>query len=139
MSECIEWTGYRNELGYGRRNIAGRLWLVHRWAWTEANGPIPDGMLVCHHCDNPPCINLDHLFLGTNRDNILDSVAKGRHVTPVHHGADHPNAKVNPHIVREIRRARANGVPAHAIAWFVGISTSLVYMIANRRRWAWVE
>jgi len=51
----------------------------HRVVFEECHGPIPDGMYVCHTCDNPPCINIDHLFLGTPRDNMLDKVAKGRH------------------------------------------------------------
>lgn len=73
-----------------RRN--GRTYLTHRLTWEWANGPIPEGMNVCHKCDNPPCCNPDHLFLGTQRDNIRDCVVKGRHhhteVTRCKHG--HP-------------------------------------------------
>ncbi|MHB1172823.1 MAG: HNH endonuclease signature motif containing protein [Lacisediminihabitans sp.] len=57
----------------------GRPVYVHRLAWQDANGPIPDGMLVCHRCDNPACYHLPHLFLGTYADNNRDMVAKGRH------------------------------------------------------------
>ena len=78
MNDCIVWDRYVNDKGYGRRHHNGKFWLVHRLEWTLANGDIPEGMCVLHKCDNPPCINLDHLFLGTNVDNIADKVAKGR-------------------------------------------------------------
>lgn len=80
---CLEWTGCRIEDGYGRK-ITGsrkggrRLVLVHRWVWEKEFGPIPEGLCVLHRCDNPPCINLDHLFLGTLSDNALDRETKGR-------------------------------------------------------------
>jgi hypothetical protein len=75
---CIEWTGKVDRKGYGRISIEGRQFFAHRVTWELANGPIPDGMCVCHHCDNPPCCNVAHLFLGTIRDNNLDMSAKGR-------------------------------------------------------------
>ena len=79
MSDCVEWTGHLKRSGYGQVCIEGRHHAVHRLAWEEANGPIPDGMYVCHTCDNPACYNVDHLFLGTNSDNQRDSASKGRH------------------------------------------------------------
>jgi hypothetical protein len=71
---CIPWTGAINNHGYGRR---GRRY-AHRMAWEEAHGPIPHGMKVCHHCDTPACVNIEHLFLGTQSDNMRDCAAKGR-------------------------------------------------------------
>ncbi len=56
----------------------GQQWLHHRFVWTEHNGPIPKGMCVCHHCDEPACINPDHLFLGTHQDNMQDMINKKR-------------------------------------------------------------
>ena len=77
VSKCIEWTGARDP-NYGNRKVDGVMWKAHRYAWAEANGPIPDGMMVLHSCDNPPCVNVDHLFLGTNMDNLRDASRKGR-------------------------------------------------------------
>src|SRR5690349_13982377 len=75
---CIEWDGTRHVKGYGQITIRGRTVRAHRLAWEKANGPIPEGMMVCHKCDNPPCINPEHLFLGTSKDNAQDSIIKGR-------------------------------------------------------------
>lgn len=75
---CVEWTKARTEHGYGRQSVNGRLVYAHRVAWEKANGPIPDGLLVLHRCDNPACVNVDHLFLGTQRDNMRDASRKGR-------------------------------------------------------------
>jgi HNH endonuclease len=77
---CIVWTGHCDPNGYGRIGTTARPgMLVHRAVWTEAHGQIPPGMFVCHRCDNPPCSNLEHLFLGTPADNAGDMVRKGRH------------------------------------------------------------
>lgn len=75
---CWEWTGPRNACGYGTTNVENRSALAHRVAWELLRGPIPDGLLVCHKCDNPPCCNPDHLFLGTQADNMQDAARKGR-------------------------------------------------------------
>lgn len=79
---CWTFTGARNGYGYGVliETVDGQRHerLAHRVAWSEANGPIPAGMVICHHCDNPPCVRPDHLFLGTHADNMADMIAKGR-------------------------------------------------------------
>lgn len=77
-SGCIEWTGYRSPAGYGKIRVGGKGILAHRFAWELVNGPIPPGMCVCHRCDNPPCCNVAHLWLGTQADNNADMYAKGR-------------------------------------------------------------
>ena len=75
---CKIWTKGTVGKGYGYRWKNGRKRLVHRIEWEEHYGPIPKGMLVCHTCDNPPCWEITHLFLGTTKDNADDMVAKGR-------------------------------------------------------------
>ena len=77
-SGCWEWQGYRNACGYGVMRHNRKSALVHRAAWEVEFGPVPAGLVVCHHCDNPPCANPGHLFLGTVRENALDMTAKGR-------------------------------------------------------------
>lgn len=79
MSDCIE-TPYSKDIGgYGRKYYNGNKRMAHhKWVWIQANGPIPDGMVVMHSCDNRGCINLEHLSLGTQKDNIHDMYRKGR-------------------------------------------------------------
>ena len=74
---CVEYTGYTDGLGYGRVRNGAKV-LTHRLSWEHHNGPIPKGLLICHSCDNPPCVNVNHLFLGTNKDNVQDAINKGR-------------------------------------------------------------
>lgn len=77
-SACWLWLKSRNNKGYGKLRYQGKPWVAHRLAWSLERGPVPDGMFVCHHCDNPPCCNPEHLFLGTAKDNMQDALNKGR-------------------------------------------------------------
>lgn len=75
---CWEWTRYRDRKGYGRFNVNNTPRLAHRVAWEVTYGAVPDGMCVLHRCDNPPCVNPDHLWLGVVADNQRDMARKGR-------------------------------------------------------------
>ena len=106
-SGCIEWTGCVDGNGYGNIRVNGKNMLTHRFAWELANGPIPIGLGVLHHCDNPPCCNVERcLFLGTQTENAADMVAKGRsrgqNVT--HCPDDHPYDAANTYTYPDGRR-----------------------------------
>lgn len=110
----------------------GKVWLVHRWVWTKLKGPIPSGMCICHHCDNPACINPDHLFMGTWNDNIQDMIQKGRAFHPW--GEDHPKARLKLKDVLRIRRLYP-GVDRRGLAKEYGIQPSTINQIVSRKTW----
>ena len=93
-------------------------------------------MIVCHHCDNPPCCNPAHLFLGTTQDNTRDMVAKGRNRVPL--GAANGLSKLTEADVREIRRARFGGVPRAQLTALYGVNYSRIYRIEIGELWAHV-
>jgi hypothetical protein len=76
--DCWIWTGHKNPQGYGRINVGGKLMMATHISWEIFNGKIPERLYVLHHCDNPPCVRPDHLFLGTKKDNAQDALSKGR-------------------------------------------------------------
>lgn len=72
MSKCIFWEKFKNKGGYGRHRAEGKLWLAHRWAFYKNSGIHPKGKMVLHKCDNPACINPEHLYLGDTNQNMMD-------------------------------------------------------------------
>lgn len=129
--ECWLWNAYRIKKGYGRIGAgpaAAGVLLAHRVAYELTKGPIPNGFDVLHRCDNPPCVNPAHLFLGTNYDNMLDRDMKGR----VAKGEYNGHAKLNRDQVRYIRAMPG----AHSsIAKEIGIARQTVGKIKSRKRW----
>ena len=90
-SDCVLWTGHRDPGGYGRMTLPGTTRGAHRVAWEVAHGPIPEGMLVLHTCDNPRCCNPEHLKLGTHADNMRHKAERGRgRGAKARDRADHP-------------------------------------------------
>ena len=131
---CWEWTGYRNPLGYGEIRIHDVLHRVHRLTWTLTYGPIPEGLFVCHKCDNPACVRPSHLFLGTQADNMIDMAAKERGRNKVMVGSDNPSAKLTENDVTYIRSLKGK-LTGTEVAVLYGVTHVLIYDIWNRKIW----
>lgn len=124
--ECWEWKGTKNDRGYGQYNSRG----AHRVAWEiNAARGVPDGMCVCHSCDNPGCVNPAHLWLGTQADNMADMASKGRSAAPT--GA---RRSVNRYELWIIRAALERGCSGRQIALVLGRSESYISRIKNGKR-----
>lgn len=133
--DCWTYTGPKNRLGYGvagHKALPDRSRFAHRYAWQVTNGPIPEGMRVLHRCDNPPCVNPDHLWLGTIADNNRDRKVKGRSSR----GQASHLAKVDVDTVRAIRAERV--LTQRQMAAKYGIHRSQVQRIVYRVDWAHV-
>lgn len=125
-NDCWVWTGRKTKFGYGMASIKRRRIDTHRLSWEMHNGLIPKGMCVLHKCDNPPCVRPDHLFLGTQKDNVNDMVQKER-----------ATSSLCAKDVREIRALYAGGgVTMKAIGAQFGIHKGTVRGIIKRLRWA---
>ena len=127
---CWPWQGSNSDTtkdGYGRVTVAGEQTTAHRFMWEMLYGPLPDGLVVCHRCDNKLCVRPSHLFTGTPQQNAQDMVAKGRHrfVSNFHlaRGKGAPPAEIRREIVA---RFRAGGVSQHGLAAEYGLSQSSV-------------
>jgi hypothetical protein len=134
--DCLEWMGHRIRTGYGRLRVNGRMTLIHRAAWIDRNGPIPEGMCVCHTCDNPPCWNTDHLFLGTQGDNNKDRHQKGRSRGGRLQGEKHHQARLS---VGDVLAIRASVDRSGDLAERYGMTQSNINSIRSGRRWSHVH
>jgi len=137
---CWLWEGAKTPLGYGHMSIRKNGKRVdaysHRVSWETFCGPVPDGLEVCHRCDTPSCMRPDHLFLGTHRDNMRDSVQKGRWNRPK--GEAHYRAKLTDGIVRNIR-ANIGLRSITDMARDVGVSYMAVWYICRRKTWTHIQ
>lgn len=136
--ECWEWRGARVRHGYGRIGTVGReIDGAHRVSYRLHVGPIPAGMSVCHRCDNPPCVNPRHLFVGTQQDNWADMRAKGRGADPPHRrGHDNNTSKLTDQDVLAIRASQEGTA---SLARSYGVATSTIKRVRNGRTWAWLS
>ena len=133
MTDCWHWCGPRNPQGYGRMTFEGRLQFAHRLSYRAFVGPIADGLSVCHACDNPSCINPEHLWLGTYSDNRRDCQNKGRWSSSPPKGFDSRNTKVTPSLLARIRQLRSDGLSYASIGATVGLSAMTVWHAVNGR------
>lgn len=159
--ECWPYVGPRTPAGYGivweRADGKNRHRSAHRLAWEIANGPIPDGMHICHRCDNPPCCNPAHLFAGTQSDNLFDMSRKGRHFSRTkperlawgerNARYTHPERtargerarhKLTEAQVKLIRHRLASGESGRALAREYGLNKRTIYRIRDGASWGWL-
>jgi hypothetical protein len=136
-SGCWLWTIYTDDIGYGRASLAGlRENKAHRIAWTLCRGPIPAGMKVLHRCDTRCCVNPDHLFLGTQADNVADMTRKGRGRTLPRFGSKNPMARLDEDQVWAIRAMLgAKMFSQIEVARSYGVSPATISRIANNQTW----
>jgi len=142
---CWPWMGATMPKGYGEIEINGRPQLTHRIAYQLSIGPIPDGLFVCHHCDNRRCCNPAHLFVGTNTDNMRDCAQKGRNGAKNHpenmaRGTHNGNSRLTEEVVRAIRAdyARMPRPNQRQLGREYGTSGTTIAAVVKRKTWAHV-
>lgn len=132
--ECWLWLGASNDRGQGYIEIYDGRYRASRVAWVLAGRPDLGALLACHSCDNPPCVNPNHLWAGTDMDNIRDSIAKGRN----QHGGRHWSAKLTPETVVEARRLHALGGTTAGLARSYGVTPRAMRVMLLGKTWAHV-
>ena len=135
---CWEWLGAKNRQGYGTVRLGGKQPGMHRFFYMYYRGAIPDNLCVCHHCDNPSCVNPDHLFLGTQRENVQDMTRKGRRRD--HFGNESKRAKLSPQKVRHIRQLYTTGkYTLRGLGKMFGVRNKAIWMVLHQVTWGWVN
>lgn len=132
--DCWEWRASKHRQGYGQFRMDGSTQLAHRASWMIFKGEIPAGMCVCHSCDNTACVNPDHLWLGSQRDNVRDMDKKGRRV--ISRAENVGTAKLTAEQVKEIRQSLERSV---VLAARYGVSRSAIRRIQSLRYWKSVD
>jgi len=123
---CWIWIKQKNRRGYGKFSLKNKTIAAHKYSYELVKGAVPDGLYVCHKCNNPSCVNPDHLYAGTNSQNTLDSVVSGTHRT----------AKLNFEMAQQIRKIYAGGgVTQKQIGEKYGVGGDIVSEIVNHKIW----
>ena len=137
---CIEWEGATTPRGYGKftRKVGHRKYktiAAHRDVYEKNVGPIPEGMVIRHSCDNPRCINIDHLLIGTQKENVKDREDRKRGNPPT--GTRNTNAKLDDDKVRAIRLRSDESVSK--LAKEFGVTRRVIYLVIKRDAWSHVD
>jgi len=132
---CWNWTGYIQPNGYGEVSVHSKQMGAHRLSWIIHYGKIPDSFCVCHKCDNPSCVNPNHLFIGTYKDNVHDMMNKNRYSCA--RGEKVGGAKLTESQVREIRTR--HNCSANKLAKEYGVCKSNIGAIRNYKSWRWLK
>lgn len=132
---CWNWNGIENSNGYGRFSINDRHELSHRVSYRIFFGEIPEGLNVCHQCDNRKCVNPDHLWLGSQSENLIDASAKGRMKRPDTRADRNGNTSLTWEKVHAIRDMHGRGVRKFHIAKLFNVSPSTISNITNHETW----
>lgn len=135
-SGCWLWVGQINTRGYGTLSKDGRRTLAHRVSYELHKGPITDGLLVCHKCDIPLCVNPYHLFLGTYSDNMYDSASKGRHCYQNYKNTEkRKSTRLSMALAEDIRKQYASGVRITDIAKSLKVGWTTIHSVVTDRAW----
>jgi hypothetical protein len=132
-NQCWEWKSKAaHDFGYGRMSFGRKIQLkAHQISWALKNGPIPSGQSILHKCDNPKCCNPNHLFLGTQKANMVDAITKGRHrPPPVFSGVKHPRACFDEKQVASIKSSNLKNVE---LAMRFGVSERTIRRVKNEQ------
>lgn len=139
LDGCWEWTGGKNSDGYGHFHIKRKSYRAHRISFELFVGPIPEGMYVCHSCDNRACVNPSHLFLGTQKDNVQDMYNKSRQSNKRAKGENNGQHKLTEQNIYQIREMIEQGYSQREIAKRFDVSHQQISDIKSGKIWSWLK